>query len=373
MTTSDIVLDLYASASEASRWPQALDRLCQQIGVRSAVIQRFRKSAHSIDQLWAARDSFSTSNAALHDRFVNNADNPRYDVRLTKPQMCNRIIRDEERFATVSQDRIDRFRQRLARARLGNSMGAVHPVSGDEAIAVIVHRDADDQRGFSIRDEAVLLELLPHIGQASELTWRFLKSSAQASQIQSIAERLLVGIVQLGTDNRIEWANKAARDAIFQSSNLFLAGDFLRGRTAQDRRLLATVLQTGEQSTDIAVFGAGEQHELQLMRLDGATDFEHPVLLVSAPRMMPAAPVEAIAQILGVTVAEARVSGAVLAGSTLKAYARSRGVSEGSARNQLKQVFAKTGLKRQSELVGYLANSVTSHVAPGDPRQRKPS
>ena len=53
----------------------------------------------------------------------------------------------------------------------------------------------------------------------------------------------------------------------------------------------------------------------------------------------------------GLTDVEARVAAAVVEGTDLKTYAAEYGVSHHTVRTQLKMVFAKTGIRRQADLV----------------------
>jgi DNA-binding CsgD family transcriptional regulator len=53
----------------------------------------------------------------------------------------------------------------------------------------------------------------------------------------------------------------------------------------------------------------------------------------------------------GLTMAEARLARVLVAGHTLDDYAASVDVSHNTARNQLASILAKTGAKRQAELV----------------------
>jgi DNA-binding CsgD family transcriptional regulator len=56
-------------------------------------------------------------------------------------------------------------------------------------------------------------------------------------------------------------------------------------------------------------------------------------------------------QLFGLTPAEARLARALAAGESLESYSRTAGVRLPTARTQLKAVFEKTGINRQSELV----------------------
>jgi DNA-binding CsgD family transcriptional regulator len=69
-------------------------------------------------------------------------------------------------------------------------------------------------------------------------------------------------------------------------------------------------------------------------------------------RLPPEAPV--LRQVFGLTGAEATVAIALSGGRDVHEIARMRGVSLGTLRNQVKTVFAKTGVRRQAELVALL-------------------
>ena len=61
-----------------------------------------------------------------------------------------------------------------------------------------------------------------------------------------------------------------------------------------------------------------------------------------------------LARLHGLTAAEARLAAALAAGASIKDYAETAGISINTARWHLRQVLAKTGTKRQAELVRLL-------------------
>ena len=65
---------------------------------------------------------------------------------------------------------------------------------------------------------------------------------------------------------------------------------------------------------------------------------------------------------LGLTVAESALVAALTQGRTLDEHATLRGISLGTARNQLKQALAKTGTSRQADLVRVALGSAAAHV-----------
>lgn len=63
--------------------------------------------------------------------------------------------------------------------------------------------------------------------------------------------------------------------------------------------------------------------------------------------------IKALAE-LGLTQAETRLASALFRGDSVEAYAKEAGISVNTARWHVKQVYAKTGVKRQTELVQML-------------------
>jgi DNA-binding CsgD family transcriptional regulator len=72
-------------------------------------------------------------------------------------------------------------------------------------------------------------------------------------------------------------------------------------------------------------------------------------------------------RLYGLTPAEARVADALTEGRSPREIADDFGVAPGTVKNQLKQVFAKVGVRRQAELVSVLAPLTDLR---GDPEER---
>ena len=62
-----------------------------------------------------------------------------------------------------------------------------------------------------------------------------------------------------------------------------------------------------------------------------------------------------VAALFGLTPAEARLAGAMLAGCAANEYARKAGVGVATVRSQLHSIFVKTGVRRQAQLVALLS------------------
>jgi DNA-binding CsgD family transcriptional regulator len=89
-------------------------------------------------------------------------------------------------------------------------------------------------------------------------------------------------------------------------------------------------------------------------------------LLAATPLSAPQALSEGLLSgLFDLTPAEARVARAVIEGQSVTDYARTVGLSPETTRTQLKSVFAKTGTRRQGELVALLAGKALPPDAQG--------
>lgn len=61
---------------------------------------------------------------------------------------------------------------------------------------------------------------------------------------------------------------------------------------------------------------------------------------------------------------EARLSAALLEGKSMQEFAASAGIADQTAKTHLKNVFAKTGVSRQSALVRHVMNVVDQFGRP---------
>jgi DNA-binding CsgD family transcriptional regulator len=77
-------------------------------------------------------------------------------------------------------------------------------------------------------------------------------------------------------------------------------------------------------------------------------------VLIGDPDARLATPEQVVARLYGLTSSEARLAVAVASGDSLDGSAAAREISVSTVRQQMKQVFAKTGVRRQADLVRLL-------------------
>jgi DNA-binding CsgD family transcriptional regulator len=91
--------------------------------------------------------------------------------------------------------------------------------------------------------------------------------------------------------------------------------------------------------------------------------------MFSDPDARGEAPELAIAQMFGLSPSQSRLVAALVAGESMADYAESAGVSINTAKTQMRRIFLKMGVKRQSELVRAIASNPLPRLSRRDPRR----
>lgn len=360
------LLDLYAGTADPALWPRALDRLCADTGACSAVVQAFSFDGGRARIHWAMQDSRTAAQRALPPGSVVHDGNPRL-ARDRALRGLNRIARDEELFDPGDEAR-PHLQQQLATLGLGRFIGALQEVSDGVFLGLALHRPVGDDSDFSASQVGRLASLAPHIGQAYVLTERSRAALMLDGQLRAHFDSLRCGLIVCDPAGRVHWLNRSAEALVRRAGALQLAASGLRARSAAETDMLLR---------ELAAASAGGADGVRYLRLGQGADTLHmaiqaaaqpsTVMLVLTPAqgssdMSP----DALVRMFGLTPAEARLVGALVTGTTVEQYAQHRGISIGTARGQLKQVQAKTGARRQPDLVRLVLTSAAAHLlSPG--------
>ncbi|MEO9129980.1 MAG: helix-turn-helix transcriptional regulator [Sphingomonas sp.] len=322
-------------------------------------------------QRWTERDSRSLADAALHDQFVNTETSPRFSLRGVEATRSRHILRDCERFPSGSEDFVE-LQWRLAAAGLGQSIGVGVSLSEDRSFVLVLHRSREDSRGFDDADEAFLRDLAPHLEQVAQLSESIDRAKLEHAALGNTLHQLRTGVVLCDGQRRIHWMNRAAETILKESTEISAAHDRLCCADRDDAlslsRLIARFADGGEQGCAPIVIGRHSDFPVQLMALSaemlpstrrsGADDAGLIAVILGRPGDVVPMSVPDVAELFGLTGAEARLTIALCEGISVADYAIGRGISLGTARVQLKNALAKTQTHRQAELVRQVCASV---------------
>jgi DNA-binding CsgD family transcriptional regulator/PAS domain-containing protein len=364
--------EIYGCCDEPDRWQSILDRICEDLGVKNAAVQLFRRGGAHLEQQWCARDSSSMRHAALHDAWVNNDRNPRLTLDNTT-LVGSRVVTDRDRFAHGSPALLD-LQMRLAQVGLRGGTGILINVTPSHYFSLILHRAFDDPEEADGEDIALLRMLAPHLQQACAIAMKLGKERQGEAMIASIADQLRVGAVVCTAEGKVRWCNRSSEEMIERSSAITLSNGMLRCTRSSDQIGLMQLLADARSSSAHRAIGIGspQQDAMQILALPsmpphsvrhgwGLEDDAVSLVLLD-PSHHPAFPIKATAALFGLAPAEARLAVALCRGTSVTAYAEARGISVGTARIHLKRALAKTNSRRQGELVGKLYGSIIAQM-----------
>ena len=240
-------------------------------------------------------------------------------------------------------------------------------------------------RTFEPDDLELLSNLVPDLHIALRVQEHLGALRARAERAERALDSIPVAVLLLDVHGTIVHANQPAADLLQRSDGLCdVDGHLCCGRAEETARLQSAVdkvaqgLLRGEipACTTLAVSRPDRVHPLGVLiaplltartggtTADGLHGVAHILVTVRDPDATQRLPVDVLQQQFDLTPAQARLAAALAAGDSLEDYARHAGVTVNTARTTLKSVFARTGCRRQAELVLMLTGSVAALSMP---------
>lgn len=239
--------------------------------------------------------------------------------------------------------------------------------SAPEPIAYFSAGRPHDARPFGEPQRRILKAVTGHLVQAIRIHERLEAIQARRRAVSGALDRLPLAVIFLDRRCRVVEMNASAR-------KLVEAGDGLR----LERGVLTAFDTRADVQLQQMIFGAAAVATGRLLQHGGALSLARPqgrrplsaivaptgatgifpesrsasvVVLVEEPQQKAAAPFAAFTKSYGLSPAEAGVASRLVNGMSLSQTAAALGIRDNTARSHLKRIFAKTGARRQSDLV----------------------
>lgn len=218
---------------------------------------------------------------------------------------------------------------------------------------------------FSAAEKQDLAVLVPHLRRAIEVKDRLCAChGVQQAMLESL-DRFPFAVILLRRDLTIDQCSASAQQLLSDGAALRSEQGRLRiVQLAAERRFhhqLEEMTRREGEMPVITVPRGPTRAPLSLLALPLYSERQVWVgplarwmLLVHVPEMAACVPVERLQRALGATRAEAALAQQLLQGQTLAEAAVELKISVHTARTQLKSLFARTGVSRQSELIRYI-------------------
>jgi DNA-binding CsgD family transcriptional regulator len=353
---------IHAAGLDAALWPRALEAIKQLLGASMATLEALDKRtlqhreffAHGMPAAGEIEylDHYAALNVRLPSQVNLAAGGVSYDY----------AILDEAAMA-----RAPFYVEFLPRLDLRYFASGVISTSDREFVGFTVQRSP--KQGHVGRSEIALMQhLLPHVGQAFDVTRR-LKGAADAGRaFERALDWLVDGAALIGADGAVLFANEVLQAIARRDDGLKLrkgrieltaaeARDRLDSALASAARLAAGDLQAPAASDFTAPRRAGREPYLVSVRplFDGPRTRHASkaiaILFVRDPLARNAAALGTLRELFGLTEAEASLAQAPQLGTTITDYARSRRLSLNTVYTHLRRLREKTGSSRLPELI----------------------
>ncbi len=233
---------------------------------------------------------------------------------------------------------------------------------GCNFMLTLMSASADDSLSKSAA--SLLTTLAPHLGQAFNYYRRAGAAPSSYPIVGATADALDVALIAFGLGRRLRWANAAGRELLSRGDPIGIdARERLTASCPLVREALNTALGsalrgegTSKRTMAVSSREAGLTRRLTIL-VPALAPFEQffgePCVLITVEE--PKArdlPTELTLQLtFGLTPAEAKLALYMGNGAMLADAADALGVSQLTAKTQLKSIYAKIGVRRQAELV----------------------
>jgi len=364
---STILGMLYDAASDPSLWEPFIAQLAGNTGATSGalLILDYEHSKYSLSTSWRmASDSIRLYQERYHSLDI----------------WAQRGLVNPVGYACVSQSlcppseirTTEIYNDYMLQAGIEHGMFTILENNTSCAASVSLYRDRS-RREFSESDLRVLRFLTPHLRRAFKLHFQLSQAKAHSAGAEAALDMLPTGLVLLDSKGGIVFMNRTALVIVAERDGLLVIANHLRAeRSVESERMTAMVDSAISISTNATSAGGAilisrriraplqvvispvRDTRLRMFHKIAAVAFVNDPLRCQRPA-------EAVLrELYGLTSAECRVALLLSDARNPRAIAETIGVTENTVRSQIKSIYGKTGVKRQSELIRLLLNHAAS-------------
>lgn len=368
---SDLLARLYAGISEDQPWQRFLEALAQWMDATFATII-ITASDTGGDRRFPA--TFITPGA--DEQFATGYAQTLFatDPFIGLPE--GQVASYTQFVGQLPENEAAEFRARMKESGFDQVLGIDLRFSGqfEARFRVSRHNSLPD---FTPAERTRLQALVPHLRIAVGLFEKLQFAGAEHGVFHSAAQGLGLAVIVLDRAMGIVSSNPLADEILAAGEGLTRHGDKLMFTALPNQRAITALLDgTGKAGPGPAGTGAKGQDAPPLTRFRVERPQHGDVVVTARPidlkaihagtgaialflaRPGPETPTDpqTLRDLLGLTMAEARLVVALAEGGTLVEAARKLGIAHNTAKAQLRSVFAKTGVNRQAQLVALLAS-----------------
>lgn len=360
----ELVEGIYAAALEPAQWPDLLLRIARAVDSPGAVFQV--QAAATGEMLFIATGGFDESALVDYARHYAGLD-PRVGLGLKMP--VGEIFSVEDHLDVAAFRRSEIYNDFLRPLGLGATLGGIVHADREIFVAPSVQRPIRPP-GFSEKERRRFAALAPHLARAARIGQELGAAAVARHALVAALDRLPRGVLLLDRRLGVRFANGYAEEVLAVGDGLRLdRGALVAARPAETAALRQLVAGAGSPGNREPAAAGGYltlsrpslRRRLELLVSPVTPELASiaagravaVVFLVDPDRRLEL-PHEALRQLYGLTPSEARLATALAEGIGLPEAAEQLGITHETAKSTLRVVFAKTGTRRQAELVRLL-------------------
>jgi DNA-binding CsgD family transcriptional regulator/PAS domain-containing protein len=365
---SELLDGLYAAAADPALWDSFLQELAHNTRASSAALLMYDAS----QEVYALSSSFKLDpeGARLYQQYYGSMDIwAQRGLTRSTGFVCN----SEALIPLAEMAATEIYNDFMIRFDVEHAMFGVVENTGARLASVSLYRSSSSSE-FHGSEQEILHFLLPHLQRAFKLHFQFSALKAQQAGLEAALDMLPTGVILLGAKSEVVLMNRSAAALVAEKDGLLATRDGLRAEQPMESALLAKAIQRAtleSKRNELCVGGTvlvsrRDRSPLQVLI--------SPIRNSTISTIYTAQPIAAIAFVIdptrqqrpthnilrglfGLTPAECRVALLLGDGHAPKVIAGMVGVSVETVRSQIKSIFAKTNVKRQSALIRILMNN----------------
>lgn len=362
-----MVLDVYEAAANPAHWERFLQVAARELGATKAALHVHYFAPGNTIQTAHGSCAFAIGYdaSALQDYAVYYAAQDLYVQRIRERFPGAMQVGTSEDLITSSEYRKTELYEDFSRPN-GVYYTCWSAVEQSESIgAGLGFIRPEDAKPFAAKDVNLLNLLNPHLTKAFRLQRTIAEATRQNEALLSSVAHLDVGVIAIGCDGRVTNLSAPAKRIIDEEDGIRVRSGRLQATVRSDDERLQQMLRA---AANVLVDGAPPASTMLIERGTGkralkvsvfpfvsklllAEDRPEVLVLLSDPSAKPGSRAVVMRSLYGLTPTESRLADLLLEGCDVSEAADRAGVTRETGRFHLKRIMAKTGTRRQTELV----------------------
>lgn len=366
---STLLGSIYDAAGDATLWAPLIGSLAERTKSTSAalVVQAFDQNLYAISTSWHLPEEFGQA----YQDYYHSLDIWAEVVVPNRDKYPGGYVCTSESLCPVSQMRKKEFyNDLLVTGGIEHALFELVENSKSCVAAVALYRNKSGAE-FGESEIKLLQFLAPHLRRAFGLYRKFSALKSRNEGVESALDMLPTGVIFFDCKGEIILTNRSAATCLAERDGLLVTRSRLRAElTTESNALQQTIQQAAATSSGNGVWAGGvivvsrrarPPLQIQISPIRNSTvpvsGNVAAVAFINDPLRTQRPEREILKAVYGLSPAECRVALLVSDGKSTREICNSVGVSENTIRSQIKSIFSKTGVNRQSELIRLLIGS----------------